>query len=76
MRAVLIPKRYLLVVLTFLLSLLLYIDRVNISAAKESIADSLSLTDKQFGWSSRPSLWATPCSRRPGDSWPIATARG
>jgi len=45
-----IPKRYLLVVLTFLLSLLLYIDRVNISAAKESIADSLSLTDKQFGW--------------------------
>jgi len=46
----LIPSRYLLVALTFLLSLLLYIDRVNISAAKESIANSLSLTDKQFGW--------------------------
>jgi ACS family glucarate transporter-like MFS transporter len=45
-----IPSRYLLVALTFLLSLLLYIDRVNISAAKESIAASLSLTDKQFGW--------------------------
>jgi len=45
-----IPKRYLLVVLTFLLSLLLYIDRVNISAAKESIAGGLNLTDKQFGW--------------------------
>jgi ACS family glucarate transporter-like MFS transporter len=48
--ATVIPSRYLLVILTFLLSLLLYIDRVNISAAKESIADSLSLTDKQFGW--------------------------
>jgi len=46
----LIPSRYLLVVLTFLLSLLLYIDRVNISAAKEPIADSLGLTDTQFGW--------------------------
>jgi len=45
-----IPGRYLLVTLTFLLSLLLYIDRVNISAAKESITTSLSLTDKQFGW--------------------------
>ena len=46
----LIPSRYLLVTLTFLLSLLLYIDRVNISAAKEPIADSLGLTDTQFGW--------------------------
>ncbi len=44
------PKRYLLVMFTFLLSLLLYIDRVNISAAKEPIAESLGLTDKQMGW--------------------------
>jgi ACS family glucarate transporter-like MFS transporter len=45
-----IPKRYLLVVLTFLLSLLLYIDRVAISTAKEPIATTLGLTDKQMGW--------------------------
>jgi len=45
-----IPKRYLLVMLTFLLSLLLYIDRVAISTAKEPIASTLDLTDKQMGW--------------------------
>ncbi len=45
-----IPTRYLLVSGTFLLSLLLYIDRASISAGKNSIAADLNLTDKQMGW--------------------------
>lgn len=43
-------KRHLLVVGTFLLSLLLYIDRAAISTAKSSITGGLDLSDKQFGW--------------------------
>jgi MFS transporter, ACS family, glucarate transporter len=43
-------KRHVLVVATFLLSLLLYIDRVCISTAKQPIIDDLGLTDTQFGW--------------------------
>jgi len=35
---------------TFLLSVLLYIDRVCISVAKEPIAGALDLSDKQIGW--------------------------
>lgn len=46
----LIPTRYWFVFGTFTLSLLLYIDRVCISAAKSPIAESLSLTDTQMGW--------------------------
>jgi MFS transporter, ACS family, glucarate transporter len=45
-----LPKRYELVVLTFMLSLLLYIDRICISAAKEPIAQALNFSDKQMGW--------------------------
>lgn len=44
------PKRYVLVVATFLLSLLLYVDRVCISTAKQPIIDDLGLTDTEFGW--------------------------
>lgn len=47
---ILLPKRYLLVLFMFLLSLLLYIDRVCISVAKEPIAKSLSFSDKEMGW--------------------------
>lgn len=50
MRKTWLPKRYLLVLFTFLLSLLLYIDRINISVAKDPIMDSLGLTNKQMGW--------------------------
>jgi ACS family glucarate transporter-like MFS transporter len=45
-----IPSRYLLVVLTFLLSLLLYIDRACISAATDSIRPALGFSEKQMGW--------------------------
>jgi ACS family glucarate transporter-like MFS transporter len=44
------PKRYWLVFGTFLLSMLLYVDRVCISSAKEAITGDLGLTDTQFGW--------------------------
>ncbi|WP_299432222.1 MFS transporter [uncultured Maribacter sp.] len=44
------PKRYFMVVGTFLLALLLYVDRICISVAKEPIAEALSLSDKQMGW--------------------------
>lgn len=42
--------RYILVVGTFLLALLLYVDRILISVAKPGITEDLLLTDKQFGW--------------------------
>lgn len=45
-----IPTRYLLVLGTFLLSMLLYVDRVCISTAKAPVARDLGLTDKQMGW--------------------------
>ncbi len=44
------PKRYFMVLGTFLLALLLYIDRVCISVAKEPISETLHLNDKQMGW--------------------------
>lgn len=42
--------RWLIVVATFLLSVLLYVDRVCISAAKEEISSDLELTETQMGW--------------------------
>lgn len=44
------PVRYLLIVATFLLSVILYVDRVCISVAKDGIASDLQLTEKQIGW--------------------------
>ncbi len=43
-------KRHLLVLGTFLLAMLLYVDRVCISAAKDAITADLGLSDTQFGW--------------------------
>lgn len=45
-----LPIRYLLVIATFSLTLLLYIDRVGISAAKSIIGQDLDLEDTQMGW--------------------------
>ncbi len=42
--------RSLLVTATFLLSVLLYVDRVCISAAKKDVAADLALSDQQMGW--------------------------
>ena len=44
------PRRALVVVATFLLAFLLYVDRVCISTAKGPIVADLGLTDAQFGW--------------------------
>lgn len=44
------PKRYFMVTGTFLLALLLYVDRICISVAKEPISEALDLSDKQMGW--------------------------
>lgn len=49
-RSTLVPKRYLLVLGTFLLSVLLYIDRVAISAAEADIRADLGLSPTQMGW--------------------------
>lgn len=43
-------KRYLFVTGTFLLTLLLYIDRVCISVAKTPISEDLNLSPEQMGW--------------------------
>ncbi len=45
-----IARRHLVVVATFLLSFLLYVDRVCISTAKVPIVAELHLSDAQFGW--------------------------
>lgn len=45
-----IPKRHLLIFGTFLLSVLLYVDRACIATAKESISGDLGLSDTQWGW--------------------------
>jgi ACS family glucarate transporter-like MFS transporter len=45
-----IPSRYFMVGGTFLLSMLVYVDRIGISVAKDPMTQSLQLTDKQFGW--------------------------
>jgi MFS transporter, ACS family, glucarate transporter len=44
------PARFRLVGLTFLLSMLLYIDRIAISTAKGPITGDLGLSDIEFGW--------------------------
>jgi len=44
------PRRFLVVVATFLLAFLLYVDRVCISTAKGPIVAELNLSDAQFGW--------------------------
>lgn len=42
--------RHLLVAATFTLSMLLYVDRIAISTAKEPLTGELGLTDTEFGW--------------------------
>jgi len=45
-----LPTRYVLIAVTFSLSMLLYIDRVAISTARNPISEAFGLTDTQFGW--------------------------
>lgn len=45
-----LPFRILLVLFTFILTVILYVDRACISTAKQSIMTDLGLTETQFGW--------------------------
>lgn len=45
-----IPKRFLFVLGTFLLSILLYVDRACISAAEDAIGKDLQLDEERMGW--------------------------
>ncbi len=45
-----VPTRYKLIAVTFSLSMLLYIDRVAISTARNPVSQAFGLTDTQFGW--------------------------
>ncbi len=45
-----LPRRALVVLATFLLSVLLYVDRACISTAKEPIVAEFQLTDEQWAW--------------------------
>ena len=44
------PRRFLLIAGAFLISVLMWVDRACISAAKEDIAADLQFTDRQMGW--------------------------
>ncbi len=45
-----LPYRAWIVMATFMLAVLLYVDRVCISVAKDRVAADLALTDQQMGW--------------------------
>jgi MFS transporter, ACS family, glucarate transporter len=45
-----IPGRAFMVMGTFMLAMLVLVDRVCISVAKDDITEALNLSDKQFGW--------------------------
>ena len=45
-----IPIRFLMVLNTFILAMIVLFDRIMISVAKDPIAHDLQLTDKQMGW--------------------------
>ena len=50
MRRTILPIRFALVFFTFILTVLLYVDRASISAAKISICSDLGLGITDFGW--------------------------
>jgi MFS transporter, ACS family, glucarate transporter len=45
-----IAARHKLIAVTFTLTMLLYVDRIAISAAKSPVSSEFALTDTQFGW--------------------------
>lgn len=50
MKKTIIPIRFVLIFSTFLLTVLLYVDRACISAAKEDISSDLGFSMTEFGW--------------------------
>jgi sugar phosphate permease len=45
-----LPARFKLIAWTFSLSMLLYVDRIAISTARNDVSDAFNLSDTQFGW--------------------------
>lgn len=50
MKKTLMPQRFVLVVFTFLISVLMYVDRACIGAAKSSISEEFELSNIQWAW--------------------------
>lgn len=44
------PSRYKMVIATFILAMIVLLDRILLSVAKDPVAESLALSDKQMGW--------------------------
>ncbi len=64
-----LPRRSLVVLSTFLLSVLLYVDRACISTAKEPIVHDLQLTDKQWGWVMAAFAFGYALLQAPSGAW-------
>ncbi|WP_321996620.1 MFS transporter [Draconibacterium orientale] len=50
MKKTLVPQRFILVAFTFLISVLMYVDRACIGAAKGSVSDEFGLSNIQWAW--------------------------
>jgi len=50
MKKTIIPQRFILVIFTFLISVLMYVDRACIGAAKGSVSDEFGLSNIQWAW--------------------------
>jgi len=50
MKRTLVPQRFILVAFTFLISVLMYVDRACIGAAKSSVSDEFGLSNIQWAW--------------------------
>ncbi|WP_372647329.1 MFS transporter [Draconibacterium sp.] len=50
MKKTLVPQRFILVAFTFLISVLMYVDRACIGAAKGSVSDDFGLSNIQWAW--------------------------
>ena len=50
MKRTIIPQRFILVTFTFLISVLMYVDRACIGAAKGNISDEFGLSNIQWAW--------------------------
>ena len=66
-----LPTRYLLVVGTFCLSVLLYVDRASIATAKDAVVQEFLLTDVQWAWilASFAGAWIDHLYRRGWGDW-------
>ena len=50
MKKIILPQRFILVAFTFLISVLMYVDRACIGAAKGDISEEFGLNNIQWAW--------------------------